>query len=297
MDGKTRLLKILHKAERIEFTDKDKLVFFSDVHRGNNSWADEFAQNETIYTHAIRYYYKRGFTYVEVGDGDELLKFKYVEPIRIAHEGVYRILQKYNKKDRLHYIYGNHDYEYSRPEMVHKRLNSIFNPATEETEILFDDFKAHEALVFIHKESGVEFFTVHGHQWDTLFHRMIWLNGFLLRTFWRPLQLLGLQDPGSVAQDIVSHRKVENRLYEWSAEHNQPMIAGHTHRPRFPKKNEAPYFNTGGCVHPRWITCIEIAEGEIALVRWDIKVDKKGHLIVEKTYQKGPKPIQRFAQP
>ena len=146
---------------------------------------------------------------MEVGDGDELLKFKYVEPIRIAHEGVCRILQKFNSKKRLHYIYGNHDYEYSHPEMVHKKINRIFNNVTEETGILFDDFKAHKALVYKHRETGVGFFIVHGHQWDTFFHRLIWLKGFLVRTFWRILQFLGLQDPGSISQKMVSLRRVE----------------------------------------------------------------------------------------
>ncbi len=296
MSNGKRLLKIFEDAPRIDFRNSDRLVFFSDVHRGNNSWADEFARNEAIYTFALQHYYNKGFTYIEVGDGDELLKFKYVEPIRIAHEQVYRLLQKFHREKRLYYIFGNHDSEYRRPELVHKKLNNIFNPVTEETEILFDDFKAYEALVFHHKESDVEFFTVHGHQGDDLFHRLIWFNGILLRLFWRPLQMMGFHDPSSVAQNIFKRQKVEEQLIRWTAEHHQPMIAGHTHKEAYPKKDQPPYFNTGSCVHPRWITCIEIVRGKIALIRWRIKPNKKGYLVVKRSVQKGWKYIEQFKQ-
>jgi UDP-2,3-diacylglucosamine pyrophosphatase LpxH len=289
-----RLKAIFEKAVRVPFSNRDRLVFFSDVHRGNNSWADEFARNEIIYTYALQHYYDEGFTYFEVGDGDELLKFKYIEPIRIAHEQVYRLLQKFHEKRRLYYLFGNHDDEYSNPELVHWKLNQLLNPVTEEREILFDDFQAHEALVLEHRESGMTFFVVHGHQGDDLFHRMIWLNRVLIRAFWRPLQLLGLQDPGSVAQNMYKRQKVEEALVQWVEENRQPMIAGHTHKERFPKKDQPPYFNTGSCVHPRWITCIEIEKGEISLVRWQIRPHKKGQLVIKKIIIKGPKEVSHF---
>jgi len=289
-----RLTKIFEPAERIPFTNRDKLVFLSDVHRGNNSWADEFARNEAVYSYALQHYYNAGFTYVEVGDGDELLKFKYIEPIRVAHEHIYRLLQKFHHKKRLHYIYGNHDNEYRDPELVHWKLNRLFDRSSDAEEILFDNFQTHEGLVFTHKESGTELFAVHGHQCDDLFHRLIWLNGVLLRAFWRPLQLMGFQDPASVAQNFYKRQKVEEKLIKWVSDHNQPTICGHTHKPRFPKKGKPPYFNDGSCVHPRWITCIEIKKGKIALVRWRIKPAKKGALFVKRDILKGPKPIENF---
>jgi len=289
-----RLKKILNSAEVVEFTDRDKMVFFSDVHRGNNSWADEFAKNETVYSYALQYYYKQGFTYIEVGDGDELLKFKYLEPIRIAHEGVYRQLQQFHKKKRLYYIFGNHDIEYRNPDLVHYKLNRLFNDDTQEPEVLFDDFKAYEGILFKHKESGVSFLTIHGHQADDLFHRFIWLNRVLLRTLWRPLQLMGFQDPTSVARNIYKREQVEKNLAKWAEENQQPIICGHTHDPRLPSKNEAPYFNDGSCVHPRWITCLEIENGQIALVRWRTKPDKKGHLVIKRKEIKGPKLLKNY---
>ena len=289
------ITRIFKNAKHISFNNNDRLVFFSDVHRGNNSWADEFAPNETIYLYALQHYYDSGFTYVEVGDGDELLKFKYVEPIRVAHEQVYRLLKKFQQKRRLHYIFGNHDDEYRRSDLPHFRPTRIFNTNFDDPKIIFCGFKVQEGLVFKHEESNVELFVFHGHQGDDLFHRFIWLSRVLLRAFWRPLQLLGLQDPSSVAQNIYKRQKVEEELIKWSADHKQPILCGHTHQERFPKSGAAPYFNDGSCVHPRWITCIEIEDGEISLIRWRIKPDKKGRLVVKRNILKGPKPIKNFS--
>ena len=296
MSNHIRINKIFENAKRIKFTNNDRLVFFSDVHRGNNSWADEFAVNEIIYLHALQHYYHAGFTYVEVGDGDELLKFKYIEPIRIAHEDVFRLLQKFLDAKRLNYIYGNHDNDYHNPNLVHRRPKRIFTKIIEEPEIRFDDFETYEGLVFEHEESGVNFFTVHGHQGDDLFHRFIWISQLFLRFIWAPLQSLGFQDPTSIAQNFYKRRKVEEVLMNWCADNHQPLICGHTHKERFPKEDRAPYFNTGSCVYPHRISCIEIVGGKISLIRWRIKPDKKGKLVVKRSVQKGPRKIEDLCQ-
>jgi predicted phosphodiesterase len=106
---------------------------------------------------------------------------------------------------------------------------------------------------------------------------------------------MGFQDPSSIAQNMNKRQKVEEQLIKWAGDHNQLMLCGHTHKERFPKKNKPLYFNDGSCVHPRWITCVEIADGKIALVRWRIKPNKKGHLVVKRTVLKGPKPLDHFS--
>ena len=296
MSNHKRLTNILDHSKHIPFTNYDRFVFFSDLHRGNNSWADEFAGNESIYSYALGHYYDAGFTYVEVGDGDELLKFKYLDPIRISHEGVYKMLEKYYAEERLYYIYGNHDNDYRDPTHLSRRPTRLFERSGDIPKTYFNEFKVHEGLVFDHQESGVSLFAIHGHQGDDLFHRFIWINQVLLRLIWRPLQLIGFRDPTSVAQHFYKRQKVEKALKSWSADHKQPMICGHTHKARFPKDGKTPYFNDGSCVHPRWITCIEILNGTIALIRWQIKPNKKGQLVVKRKVLKGPKPISSFAQ-
>ncbi|MEE4193880.1 MAG: serine/threonine protein phosphatase [Anaerolineae bacterium] len=293
----TRLTAVYNTAETIPFTNEDRFVFFSDVHRGDNSWADEFARNELIYSHALQHYYDAGFTYIEVGDGDELMKFRFVETIRIAHEQVYRQLQKFHQEGRLQYIYGNHDIEYGNPNSLTNQLNQLFNPYTDTSEILFNDFRVHEGLRLVHQESGVEFFVTHGHQGEFWSDKFAGVSSMLLYRLWRPLQLLGFQDPTSIAKNPRQRQKVELQLIDWVVKNQQPLICGHTHDERFPNgDNHPPYFNIGSCVHPRWITSIEINNGQIALVRWRIKARKKGDLFVKHKVIAGPTEIGVFSQ-
>lgn len=54
------------------FPPDTKFIVMSDCHRGDGSAADEFAHNSLIYKCALEYYLKEGFTYIELGDAEEL---------------------------------------------------------------------------------------------------------------------------------------------------------------------------------------------------------------------------------
>ena len=49
---------------------ESKYVLFSDCHRGNGTNNDNFLKNQHLYIAALKHYYKNGFTYIELGDGD-----------------------------------------------------------------------------------------------------------------------------------------------------------------------------------------------------------------------------------
>ena len=72
MSSRKRFNRAYERAKRVSFNDNSKLVIFSDCHRGDNSFADDFANNRNIYFHALKHYYNEGYTYCELGDGDEL---------------------------------------------------------------------------------------------------------------------------------------------------------------------------------------------------------------------------------
>ena len=78
-----------------EFDDNSKFIFFSDMHRGDDSVSDEFARNQNVLLHALDYYYKNGYTYVEVGDGDELWEYIDFKTIRFAHSDIFIVLKKF----------------------------------------------------------------------------------------------------------------------------------------------------------------------------------------------------------
>ena len=72
------------------------------------------------------------------------------------------------------------------------------------------------------------------------------------------------------------------------------VIAGHTHRPRFPDANELPYFNDGSCVHPNSIIGLEIVNLQIAMVKWHDELDSIGHNRIVKTVLAGPEDLEMY---
>lgn len=69
-----RLNRAFKKAKKLPLNETSKYVLFSDCHRGDNSFADDFARNRKIYHFALSQYLQKDFTYIELGDGDELWK-------------------------------------------------------------------------------------------------------------------------------------------------------------------------------------------------------------------------------
>jgi len=294
MNKHERLSEVYQAAERIQFDNHSKLVFFSDVHRGDNSWADEFARNQAIYNYALEYYFGNDFTYIEVGDGDELMKNIGYRSIRIAHSPIYQLLKKFYAEGRFYYIYGNHDILYKIKENVRNALYKYYNLKTERVEPLFPGIDVHEGLVLEHQETGKDLFVTHGHQGEFINDRYWQISRFFLRYLWRPLQMLGLHNPIRVSRNPERKEDVEEELINWITEHGQPLLCGHTHDPHFPKTNEAPYFNSGSCVHPRHVTNIEIDNGEIMLVRWQVKPNQNGAMFVHREVIGGPENISVY---
>ena len=89
VNSRKRLNRAYKEAKVVHYSNDDKLIFFSDCHRGDKSFADDFARNENIYFHALSHYYKQGFSYFELGDGDELWENRSFETILYAHKNVY----------------------------------------------------------------------------------------------------------------------------------------------------------------------------------------------------------------
>ncbi len=295
MSSNYRLSRAYKNARTLLFDDHSKFIFFSDCHRGDNSFADDFANNRNIYFHALRHYFKEGFQYCELGDGDELWENIEFEDLFEAHRNVYLQMRNFYMGNRLHMIWGNHDMVYKDPASVRKNLGSYFDPIDEKDKPLFPDLAFHEALILKHRDTGQEIFLLHGHQadwWNYTFWR--W-GRFLVRVLWKPLQVWGIADPTSPAKNYKELIKVERRIKKWILENNSILtISGHTHRPRFPNPGEIPFFNDGSCVHPRSITGIEISGGEITLIKWHISTKEDGTLQIVRVILEGPKKLKEY---
>ncbi|WGK66171.1 serine/threonine protein phosphatase [Croceiramulus getboli] len=295
MSSQRRLDRAYQKAKRIPFTDKDKFILFSDCHRGDNSFADDFANNKNVYFHALKHYYELGFTYCELGDGDELWENLTFESILQAHKNVFDLLKKFHQEARLHKLWGDHDMVFRRKTYRENHLYSYFDPKTGQDEPLFPGIDIPEALVLKHAETGQELFMCHGHQTDWMNYQGWRINRFLVRILWKPLQIFGISDPTSPAKNYKELIKVERRTKKWIVKNDNVItITGHTHRPRFPEPGDIAFFNDGSCVHPRSITGIEIEQGAIALIKWHIDTNEEGVLRVSRVLLEGPYPLSSY---
>ena len=295
MSSHSRLSRALKNAKKVSFNNESKLILFSDCHRGDNSFADDFARNKNIYYHALNRYYDEGFTYCELGDGDELWENSSFNEIFLAHKNVYTLFSKFHKENRLHLIWGNHDMIYRNPNYVKKNLHSFFDRQTNEITPLLPNIEVSEAILLEHMETKQQLFLAHGHQADFM-NYVVWkFHRVMVRVLWRPLQVIGIYDPTSPAKNYNETIKVERRIKSWIKEVGKLItIVGHTHRPRFPKKGEVPFFNSGSCVHPRAITGLEIVNGEISLIKWQTSTTNDGILRIVKVVLEGPSKIADY---
>ncbi len=292
MSSRKRFTNAYKNARRISFDDTSKFIIFSDCHRGDNSFADDFANNRNTYFHALKHYYQEGFTYCELGDGDELWENRDFKSIFEAHENVYQLMKKFYEQGRLYRVLGNHDMVYKNERFVKKQLSSYFDKVNGVDVPLFPGISFSEGIILKHDHSGQEIFLIHGHQADFMNYVGWKINRFMVRILWRQLQIFGIGDPTSPARNYSELKKVERRTKKWIIENDNIFtITGHTHRPRFPEPGDIAYFNDGSCVHPRSITGIEIEKGKISLIKWHITTNDDGVLTVSRRLLEGPEKL------
>lgn len=294
MNVNNRLYKVFNSAPEIPFDNSSKFVLMSDCHRGDGSWADTFSKNQNIFFSALTYYYKENYSYIEIGDGDELWENKRFSEIIENHSNIFWLLSKFYSEDRLYLIYGNHDIVKNKKKYIKNNLYYYYNERKKEYIPLLNNIKIHQGLILKYTVTGDKIFLLHGHQVD-FFNDSLWrLARFLVRYLWKPLELLGINDPTSTAKNYKKSEFVDKQLIDWVVREKHMLIAGHTHRPKYPEIGETPYFNDGSCVHPRCITGIEIEYGLITLVKWTIKTKSDGTLFVSRVVLAGPRELKNY---
>lgn len=294
MDILNRVTKVYHTSKEISFDDSSRIILMSDCHRGDGSWADDFSKNENIYSAALNYYFENGYTYIELGDGDELWENRNFDRIVEAHIDVFKVLSNFHKEDRLYFIYGNHDIVKRNEKFVMKNLYKYFDELENIYKPLFPNIKVYEGLVLKYKVTNDKILLTHGHQVDFLNYDLWRLARFLVRYLWRPLELFGANGLMRTAKNHKKKDLVAKRLSEWVVKEKHMLITGHNHRPMYPRLNEPPYFNSGSCVHPNCITGIEIADGKIMLIKWCTKTKDDGTLFIRRDILAGPRKIKEL---
>ncbi len=281
-------VKAIKHKDVIKVDDNTKMIFFSDVHRGDNSMSDEFAHNQNVYYHALNYYNDQKYTYCEVGDGDELWEYSKFKHIRSAHSDVFCLLKELYDADRFIYMYGNHNMAFRHPSIAKHNLSHFFDDYLDIDTPLFPGMKIKESLVLKDLKSEKEMLVVHGHQGDWINDQGWIVSLFLMRVFWRYMHMIGFRNPSSPSKNRIKRHKIEKTFSKWIIENRKGILCGHTHRPKLPDDDEAVYLNTGCCVHPRGITGIELNGREFSLVHWRVLPDKKGNLAITRKVMRGP---------
>ena len=253
-----------------------KFIIFSDQHKGDKSTADDFENNEENYLAALKYYNQNNFSFINLGDSEELWKFKPtnilpINKVSLEAEAAFH-------PNRFYKTFGNHDLIWKNKVDVFLLLKKYFTMP----------LQVYEGIVLKLKLSStsVNIFCTHGHQGDSMSDNNLFSN-WLVGHVWMPVQRFLRINVNTPSKDYSLRNKHNIMMSEWSGlQKNVLLITGHTHVPVFasgryfnhPSNNikgveqssiKPSYFNTGCCCFDDGdITGIEIANGFIRLIKW-----------------------------
>ncbi|HEX8462144.1 MAG TPA: metallophosphoesterase [Segetibacter sp.] len=294
-------------------TATDRFIIFSDMHKGAKDGSDDFAFCENNYLQALEYYDQNKFTFISLGDAEELW------------ENTLAAVKKFNtpsfEKEKLFLarnafikIFGNHDLDWDNSPFAGLELENIYGQKV----------PVYEGAVLRTSIAGtpIDIFLTHGHQGDELSDGN-WFSKWFVAKIWAPFQAYLSINPNTPA--YYDHLKTDHNrfMYEWVAQQkNRLLITGHTHQPVFQSVThieslykklaqakaagdtkviaaleaeiqlkklaghvqpdftgyQPTYFNSGCCCfNDGDITGIEIADEKIRLIKWEYGNDKTGN--------------------
>ena len=285
-----RIDDLFNKSKKISINNQSKIVIMSDCHRGIGDINDNFKKNKNIYGDALNYYYKNGFTYIELGDGDEMWEIEDYDNIIKENIEVFKIIKKFHDNNRLIMLYGNHDIIKRNQEILENHFYK-YNNINKEDELL-NNLNTYESLILNYNNKDI--FLIHGHQLDIINSSFWKLTRFLIKNAWKKVEKIGIKDITNNIKNNKVENKIEKTLKKWSLKKNKIIIVGHTHNPIYPEIGDSLYFNDGSCIHPDGITCIEIENGNISLIKWIFTIKDNKFISVEREIIIGNKNIDSF---
>lgn len=240
---------------------RDRYIIFSDLHKGNrNPKTDDFERNDPIYSQALHYYLDGDYRLILNGDIEEGWKDSYKRILEAYEHTAYAVEREFVAEGQRYFrTYGNHDDGWADPRKVDRFLKPVLGPV-----------KVYPAIILGHR-----IVIAHGHQGDPKSDQRAWLSQRIVRHIWRPLQnLTGVQNGRRASENHTVYRPRDQHLSAWAQANHLLLIAGHTHRPMLNLDHGAVfthhYINDGCCVHENAITGLELDQGEIRLVKWDV---------------------------
>lgn len=319
----TSLLKSIndHQDDKGITLDLDlegsKFIIFSDQHKGAGDLADDFHPAEANYQLALKYYYDNGYSFINLGDCEELWECK---PQVVVDYNKSTLLEEagFLGDARYYRIFGNHDLEWKYAIQQNLYLKPVFG----------DPLRIYEGIVLRipYNELIYSVFLTHGHQGDAKSDGNAF-SKWVVAAIWTPIQRYLEISLNSLSDSFGLVDRHNIIMSDWSAtQKNLVFISGHTHKPVFAsldhidrlkkekakaesmgdkvkaknvqleldrkmieyqgkyseKKRPHPsYFNTGCCCFPDGdISGIEIEGGCIRLIKWEGKNGAPGKRLV-----------------
>lgn len=297
---------------------KDRFIIFSDQHKGAKNGADDFMLCEPSYLAALDYYYQNNFSFITLGDCEELWE----NNLKNVFKNQQPSFEKYKNfiaQARFYKIIGNHDLDWKNNLLTIAQIKTIFG-----TELpIYDGVLLQTAM----NGRDLKILCTHGHQGDKASDGN-WFSKFFVSKIWAPLQMVLKINPNTPAYDSQLKTLHNILMYQWSNEQNNLLlITGHTHQPVFAslthierlyrqlltaKKNadeviikkiegeiaarkfeynhisddylmmKPTYFNSGCCCNNDGdITGIEIEDGYLRLIKWTAKMGAPKREVLE----------------
>jgi predicted phosphodiesterase len=297
-----------------------KMIIFSDQHKGTRNGADDFLMCEQNYLEALEYYYQNGFHFIDLGDCEELWE-NMVISVKKEQKPAFEKEKKFIPNNALIKIFGNHDLYWKNDPFAPLMLKEIYGTQLPiyEGVVLQTEIKGKQLNIFCthgHQGDAVS----DGNWFSKFFVSKIWgpVQSYLkinpntpayddhLKTVhnqimyeWSAQQKDLLLITGHTHQPVFESLTHIERLYrqllfarqvkdEGIIESLQKEIAfrkfEYTNVSEDYLKLKPTYFNSGCCCFSDGdITGIEIAEGNLRLIKWSAKKNIPERIILEET--------------
>ncbi len=294
---------------------KDKFILLSDQHKGARDGGDIFRRAVNNYLAALDYYNNEGYTYINLGDSEELWENIFLT-IKRHNKNTFEAEKKFLARKAFIKIFGNHDLYWDNDPLAMVSLLQIYG----------EQVKVHEGAVLQTNvnNKNISIYLTHGHQGD-LQSDGNWFSKWFVSDVWGPLQSYLHINPNTPAYNDQLKTDHNRLMYEWSSKRKDTiLITGHTHQPVFKSMTELEalyeklsratgeeathlqekidrlhlkdltppdfkgyldnYFNTGCCCFDDGdITGIEIDQGCIRLIKWTKKDNQRQRIVLEES--------------
>lgn len=104
---------------------QDRWIIFSDQHKGCRDGADDFAGAEKNYLAALAYYHQHDFGFIALGDSEELWENS-LRAVSKQNTAVFAAEKKFLRRNKFIKIFGNHDLFWDNDPLAAWHLKTIY---------------------------------------------------------------------------------------------------------------------------------------------------------------------------